>query len=129
MSRCRFLREQTSRRVRKATRKTEANKIKLIFLLIWFLSTIEKLVSYFGQKFLGAVETNLITFSLTPHVEVYHILAFLVTSLGLLYLNYVYRKSSQYGIIRYSIWGISVFLTVFYAFCVANNVMVIERLI
>ena len=129
MSRDHFLRERTARWVRKAIRKTEENKITLVFLLIWFLSTIEKFISYFGQKFLGAVETNFITFPLTPHVEVYHILAFAVTSLGLLYLNYVYRKSRQYSIIRFSIWAISIFLTVFYAFCVANNVMVVERLI
>ena len=128
MSRDHFLRERTARWVRKAIRKTEENKTKLVFLLIWFLSSIEKIISYFGQKFLGAVETNFITFSLTLHVEVYHILAFLVTSLGLWYLNYVYHKSTQIDIIRYSIWAVSVFLTVFYAFCVANNVMVIERL-
>ena len=103
--------------------------MKLVFLLIWFLSTIEKFLSYVAQKFLGAVETNFITFPLTPNVDVYHILAFLVTSLGLFYLNYVYRKSRQYGIIRYSTWAISVLLTVFYVFCVANNVMVVEKLL
>lgn len=120
--------EYATKLVKKSIRKLEANKIKLVLALIWFLSSIEKIISYLGQKFLGAVETNFITFSLTPHVEVYHILAFLVTSFGLWYLNYVYHKSTQIDIIRYSIWAVSVFLTVFYAFCVANNVMVIERL-
>jgi hypothetical protein len=102
--------------------------MKLVFLLIWFLSTTEKILSYIAQKFLGAIEANFITFPLTPNVDVYHIVAFLVTTLGLLYLNYVYRKSRQYGIIRYSIWAISVLLTVLYAFCIVNNIVVIERL-
>lgn len=128
MSRGLFLCGYAAKLVRKAIRKLEANKIKLVLVLIWFLSSAEKVISYFGQKFLGAVETNFITFSLTPNVEVYHILAFLVTSLGLWYLNYVYHKSTQINMIRYSIWAVSVFLTFFYAFCVANNVMVIERL-
>jgi len=123
-----FLRERTARWVRRAIRKTEANRMKLVFLSIWFLSTTEKFLSYVAQKFLGAIEANFITFPLTPNVDVYHIVAFLVTSLSLLYLNYVYRKSRQYGIIRYSIWTISIFLTGFFALCIANNIMVMERL-
>ncbi len=128
MPRGHFLRGCAARMVRKSMRKPKASRIKLVFVLIWFFSATEKVVSYFGQKFLGAVETNFVTFSLTPNVEVYHILAVLVTSLGLWYLNYVYHKSRQCDIIRYSIWAISAFLTIFYAFCVVNNVMVVERL-
>jgi len=103
--------------------------MKLVFFLIWLLSTIEKMLSYVAQKFLGAIETNFITFPLTPNVEIYHAIAFLVTSLALLYLNYVYRKSCQYGIIRYSAWAISIFLTGFFTLCIANNIIVMERLI
>ena len=124
-----FLRERTDRWIRRAIRKTEANRMKLVFLLIWFLSTTEKFLSYVAQKFLGGIEANFITFPLTPNVDVYHIIAILVTSIALLYLNYVYRKSRQYGIIRYSIWAISVFLIGLYAFCIANNIIVMERLI
>jgi len=102
--------------------------MKLVFLLIWFLSTTEKFLSYVAQKFLGGIEANFITFPLTPNVDVYHIIAILVTSLALLYLNYVYRKGRQYGIIRHSIWAISVFLIGLYAFCIANNVIVMEKL-
>jgi len=124
-----FLRERTDRWIRRAIRKTEANRMKLVFLLIWFLSTTEKFLSYVAQKFLGGIEANVITFPLTPNVDVYHIVAILVTSLALLYLNYVYRKSRQYGIIRYSIWAISIFLTGFFTLCIVNNIIVMERLI
>jgi hypothetical protein len=123
-----FLRERTDRWVRRAIRKTETNRMKLVFLLIWFLSTTEKFLSYVAQKFLGGIETNFITFPLTPNVDVYHIVAFLVTSLALLYLNYVYRKSRQYGIIRYSVWTISIFLIGFFTLCIVNNIIVMERL-
>lgn len=107
----------------------QIGKMKLVFFLIWLLSTIEKVLSYVAQKFLGAIETNFITFSLTPNVDIYHVVAFVVTSLALLYLNYVYSKSRQYGIIRYSVWAISIFLTGFFTLCITNNIIVIEKLI
>jgi len=103
--------------------------MKLVFFLIWLLSTIEKILSYVAQKFLGAIEANFITFPLTPNVDIYHVVAFVVTSLALLYLNYVYSNSHQYGIIRYSVWAISIFLTGFFTLCIANNIMVIDKLI
>jgi len=122
------LRRQRSGQVVKAIQKS-GNRMKLVFFLIWLLSTIEKVLSYTAQKFLGAIETNFITYPLTPNVDIYHVVAFVVTSLALLYLNYVYSNSRQYGIIRYSVWAISFFLTGFFTFCIVNNITVMEKLI